>query len=476
MDDDPWLGVSINLDALQGIICQVFRVSPHEVGQPIPIGSQLFKNYAQVYSFQIAPSCDAETHSVVARLVLPVKPLFKTENEVAAMDFVRNHTTLPVPKVYAYCSDSNNPVGVEWILMEHMPGVEMGEGWEQLDYTQKRTLALDLVDLYDQLSRLKADGCGGIYHKVVNSEDSSIPGTTIRSSSRSLRWSSLSPEFLRALRSHCNHKVTIKNHYELGPLNDISLVNYRLTVPTPSQTMPIFTSDEYVKLIAFNGNPSTRSTYDLPTREKCVELFQSIYKLYPNSTVFGPSADACKFCFSHGDLHDGNILIDPQSGIITGIIDWESAAFRPLWAEVRGVGWFEEGRQRFIFGSDPPGDFKDDIDPEDVRLRAFFRTELHKRNPELYSAFVGGVELRAVVHAAADDPRPIGETDIFLSRYYRYELPRKEGKKERYWEERRRGPFPWDMNAWRHRRMDLDEMLMKQEKLLESLNGEEIRK
>ena len=29
------------------------------------------------------------------------------------------------------------------------------------------------------------------------------------------------------------------------------------------------------------------------------------------------------------------ILIDPQSGAITGIIDWEAAAFPPLWAEVR---------------------------------------------------------------------------------------------------------------------------------------------
>jgi hypothetical protein len=36
--------------------------------------------------------------------------------------------------------------------------------------------------------------------------------------------------------------------------------------------------------------------------------------------VFGPSSD--DFHFSHGDLHEGNILIDPQSGAITGVIDW----------------------------------------------------------------------------------------------------------------------------------------------------------
>ncbi|KAE9409084.1 hypothetical protein BT96DRAFT_985402 [Gymnopus androsaceus JB14] len=308
------------------------------------------------------PLGDTQTHTVVTRLVLPVKPLFKTENEVAAMDFVRNHTTLPIPKVYAYLSDSNNPVGVEWILMEHMSQSSYEVAGMNSDFAQKRTLALDLVNLYDQLSRLKADGCGGIYHKVVNSEDSSM------SASRSLRWLSLSPEFLRALRSHCNHKVTIKNEYKLGPLNDISLINYHLTIPSPSQTMPIFTSDEYVKLIAFN------------------EYLQTL----PNSTVFGPSADAHKFCFSHGDLHDRNILIDLQSGTITGIIDWESAAFHPLWAEVCGVGWFEEDRQQFIFGTDTPGDFKDDTDPEDVQLCAFFCTELHKRKPGIVFCFRWG--------------------------------------------------------------------------------------
>jgi hypothetical protein len=172
--------------------------------------------------------------------------------------------------------------------------------------------------------------------------------------------------------------------------------------------------------------------------------------------VFGPSADASNFRFSHGDLHDGNILIDPQSGAITGIIDWEAAAFRPLWAVVCGVGWFEEDNQRFIIGSDDPENFSEDTDPEDMELRAFFRTELHKKNPNLFSCFLGGVELRAVLHAAVDAPRPEGETDIFLNRYHRLG----------YWKEDRRGAFPWDMMAWQHRRMDLDEIEMVRRRLM----------
>ena len=322
------------------------------------------------------------------------------------------------------------------MIMEHMSGVEMGDAWDDLKLPQKQRLALGIIDLYDQLFRLKADGCGSIYHSINSVDDYGLP--------RSPRWAPLSLRSLRMLRSHCSH--SINDGYELGPLNDISLLNYRLVVPSPSQTLPTSTSDEYVKLIAFNGNPSTRSNHDFPTREKCVELIQSIFKLYPNSSVFGPSADASHFRFSHGDLHEGNILIDPQSGAITGIIDWEAAAFRPLWTGVCGVGWFQEDGERFIFGSEDPGNFEDDTDPEDAQVRAFFRNELYRRNPVLFSCFLGGNELRAVLHAAEDFPRPVGETGIFLDRYHRLG----------FWKEDRRGAFPWDMKPWLHRRIDLD--------------------
>ena len=148
-----------------------------------------------------------------------------------------------------------------------------------------------------------------------------------------------------------------------------------------------------------------------------ITTFPLAKNVYSSSKVFIPilrcsaQADASNFRFSHGNLHDGNILIDPQSGAITGIIDLEAAAFRPLWAEVCGVGWFEEDNHRFIIGSSDPENFSEDTDPEDMELRAFFRTELHKKNPDLFSCFLGGVELRAVLHAAVDAPRSEGETD-----------------------------------------------------------------
>jgi hypothetical protein len=151
-------------------------------------------------------------------------------------------------------------------------------------------------------------------------------------------------------------------------------------------------------------------------------------------------------------LHSGNILVNPTTGKITGIVDWECAGFRPWWTDVAGVGWLDEDRERFLFGTDRPTNFADDdsnsSNPEsDSRLRAFFRMELYKRNLDLFSCFLGGVEMRALLHAATDEPRPEGESAIFLRLY----------EETGCWNQSRRGPFPFDMAAWQWTRFTLDE-------------------
>jgi len=335
--------------------------------------------------------------------------------------------------------------------MEYMPGVELREAWKELDYDMKIRFAIDLVDMYDQLSQLKADACGAIYHSTRQSKD--IHLTSSSQTIRSPRWKPLSSSSIGALRAHCDHPLCDRDGlYQIGPLQDGALLQYAVLVPSPSQTPLVFTTADYVRLLAYNGSPSTRSSYDKPTRDKVVKLFQNLHALYPHHQLFGPSADPFIFRFCHGDLHDGNILIDPSTGKITGIIDWECAGFRPWWTDVAGVGWLEEDRERFIFGEDGPNNFASDESLNSVldhRLRAFFRTELHKRNPDLFSCFLGGVEMRALLHAATDQPKPVGKSRIFLTLY----------EETGCWDESRRGPFPFDMLAWRHRRITLDEMV-----------------
>ena len=82
-EEYPWVS-NVNLVALHGIVCQVLRVPASQCGPPVAIDLNQPAQYARVYSLQLP------NRTVVARVIAPVKPLFKTESEVAAMDFVRS--------------------------------------------------------------------------------------------------------------------------------------------------------------------------------------------------------------------------------------------------------------------------------------------------------------------------------------------------------------------------------------------------
>ena len=82
--ENPWVGIDVDLFALQDIVCQIFRIGPHKSGPPVVIGTHQRADYARIYAFQLP------MRTVVARVVAPVKPLFKTQGEVAAMDFIRS--------------------------------------------------------------------------------------------------------------------------------------------------------------------------------------------------------------------------------------------------------------------------------------------------------------------------------------------------------------------------------------------------
>jgi aminoglycoside phosphotransferase (APT) family kinase protein len=45
--------------------------------------------------------------------------------------------------------------------------------------------------------------------------------------------------------------------------------------------------------------------------------------------------DHHEIVFCHADFWGGNILVEPSSGVVTGILDWEMAGFWPAWWEYR---------------------------------------------------------------------------------------------------------------------------------------------
>jgi hypothetical protein len=63
-----------------------------------------------------------------------------------------------------------------------------------------------------------------------------------------------------------------------------------------------------------------------------------VNKLDPKAITGDPDADTRR-AFVHTDLHADNILIDPESATLSGIIDWEAAGILPEPFAVRVPSW-----------------------------------------------------------------------------------------------------------------------------------------
>ncbi|KAF2838287.1 hypothetical protein M501DRAFT_869907 [Patellaria atrata CBS 101060] len=86
---------------------------------------------------------------LVLRFIFPVQPWYKVHSEVATMEYVRIHTSIPLPKVYAFDSSTDNPLGLEWILMGKVRGRKYAEVRGKLDYDTKRALIKTIADWVD---------------------------------------------------------------------------------------------------------------------------------------------------------------------------------------------------------------------------------------------------------------------------------------------------------------------------------------
>ncbi|KAJ3737788.1 hypothetical protein DFJ43DRAFT_1128836 [Lentinula guzmanii] len=87
---------------------------------------------------------------LVARIPYPllVPKTYAVASEVATMDFLRSKG-LPILKVYAYSSTSNNEVKTEYILMEYVKGTNLSQIWSDLKEDE-------IISLMDQLAKVES--------------------------------------------------------------------------------------------------------------------------------------------------------------------------------------------------------------------------------------------------------------------------------------------------------------------------------
>lgn len=76
---------------------------------------------------------------------------YTTASEVATMDFARTVLDLPVPKVLAWNSASQNSVESEYIIMEEAKGRQLHELWQKMNIRTKRGVVHEIVEVEKKL-------------------------------------------------------------------------------------------------------------------------------------------------------------------------------------------------------------------------------------------------------------------------------------------------------------------------------------
>ncbi|KAF2817180.1 uncharacterized protein BDZ99DRAFT_374892, partial [Mytilinidion resinicola] len=91
-------------------------------------------------------------------------PWYKTQSEVATMTYIREHTKIPVPQVFAFDSSMDNALGLEWILMEMAEGREYEQIEEDLSPEEDQDAIYGKVaEWTHELQGLGFDTIGSIY-------------------------------------------------------------------------------------------------------------------------------------------------------------------------------------------------------------------------------------------------------------------------------------------------------------------------
>ena len=122
--------------------------------------------FNKLYTVTISSSNEAvkEPRSFIFRATLPVEPFYKTASEVATLRYLARRTSVPVPGVIAYDCTVENELGFEWIMMEKIEGVVLGDLWKGLELSTKETIVEAVGQLIKELrDKCRFDALGSLY-------------------------------------------------------------------------------------------------------------------------------------------------------------------------------------------------------------------------------------------------------------------------------------------------------------------------
>ncbi|KAE8406194.1 hypothetical protein BDV37DRAFT_270103 [Aspergillus pseudonomiae] len=147
------------------------------LGLPTPIGVRaliVIAEYHPIYLLSFSAEDASETSPKLEALdggngsvdlVLRVSgshlPHIKTENEVAVMTWVRQHTSIPIPEIIRFDATTKNSLGYEFTLLTRSPSIGLHEVYDQLSVEQLTVIVDQILDIVLQMHQKSWSGVSG---------------------------------------------------------------------------------------------------------------------------------------------------------------------------------------------------------------------------------------------------------------------------------------------------------------------------
>ncbi|RPA89452.1 hypothetical protein L873DRAFT_1822816 [Choiromyces venosus 120613-1] len=263
-----------------------------------------------------------ELKAYVFRVSLPVEPFYKTTSEVATLTYIRRYTTIPVPGVIAYSATAENELGFEWILMEKVHGVPLREVWPRMAISAKEEITKEVASCVLQMRALcRFDAIGSLYCRGALEEEEGVDVLDAKHDAYVIGPLVTAFFFVggRRLKVRRDRGPYLNDHDYMLALTQVELEDMKLLQETTEDAA------DYDEDLAEDAPDIVHATHKLQ------DLLPSIF-CHP-STPLGASPDPPKgeFVLYHHDLSLSNVIVDPATCKVTGIVDWECVGIVPTW-------------------------------------------------------------------------------------------------------------------------------------------------
>ncbi|OGM48773.1 hypothetical protein ABOM_003006 [Aspergillus bombycis] len=255
----------------------------------------------------------ADGREVIARIPTPIAgpSRLTTASEVATLNFLRTVLKVPVPKVLAYSTSSENPVGAEYIIMERVHGESLASRWPTLETEEMKIIMKQLAQIERNISSFSFPGYGSLYRKNDIAGETQIP---------------------IEVEGFCIGPVAARQFWH-GERNQMDLDRgpWRL-----SEDCYTSAARREMTCILRHAKPRSRRTFLLPTNydidpSQHTSLLSKFLEIAPFLVPPEPANNSPTL--RHPDLSMTNILLEPGSSKIAGIIDWQDAVIFPLFMQ-----------------------------------------------------------------------------------------------------------------------------------------------